>query len=185
MGFIDIIIGALLVFGFYKGFKNGLFVELASIVAFFVGIFIAIKFSFIVAGIFEKNVSWSPKTVQAMAFLITLGIVVVLIHLAAKILSGLASFAFLGWANTLGGGIFGALKTAIIIGIMLNLFQKVNMNDMLVSKETQENSLFYTPCLKTSETLLPILGDWFTDLKEKAASLETQETSEVAKDSLQ
>ena len=34
MGFIDIIIGALLVFGFYKGFKNGLFVELASLVVF-------------------------------------------------------------------------------------------------------------------------------------------------------
>jgi len=187
MGFIDIIIGALLVFGFYKGFKNGLFVELASLVAFFVGIFIAIKFSYIVAGLFEKNVSWSPKTVQVFSFIITLGMVVAVIHLAAKALSGLASFAFLGWANTLGGGLFGALKTALFIGIILNLFQKVNINNMLVSKDTQENSLFFTPCMKTSEALLPVLGDWFTDLKEKAASLKTEEeeTSEVAKDSLQ
>jgi membrane protein required for colicin V production len=186
MGFIDIIIGALLVFGFYKGFKNGLFVELASLVAFFVGIFIAIKFSYIVAGLFEKNVSWSPKTVQVFSFIITLGIVIVVIHLAAKALSGLANFAFLGWANTLGGGLFGALKTALFIGIILNLFQKVNINDMLVSKETQESSLFFTPCMKTSETLLPVLGDWFTDLKEKAASLKTEEeTSEVKKDSIQ
>ncbi|RXR20867.1 CvpA family protein [Flavobacterium amnicola] len=186
MGFIDIIIGALLVFGFYKGFKNGLFVELASLVAFFVGIFIAIKFSYLVAGLFEKNVSWPPKTVQVFSFIITLGIVIVVIHLAAKALSGLANFAFLGWANTLGGGLFGALKTALFIGIILNLFQKVNINDMLVSKETQESSLFFMPCMKTSETLLPVLGDWFTDLKEKAASLKTEdETSEVAKDSLQ
>lgn len=186
MGLIDIIIGALLVFGFYKGFKNGLFVELASLVAFFIGIFIAIKFSYIMAGFFEKNVSWSPKTIQVAAFVITLGIVVVVIHLAAKVLSGLASFAFLGWANTLAGGVFGALKTALLIGIILNLFQKVNVNDMLVSKETQENSLFFTPCMKTSETLLPVLGDWFTDLKEKAASLKTEdETSEVVKDSVQ
>lgn len=186
MGIIDIALGALLVFGFYKGFKNGLFVELASLVAFFVGIFIAIKFSYIVAGIFEKNVSWSPKTIQVVAFVITLGIVVLLIHLAAKLLSGLASFAFLGWANTLAGGAFGAIKTALLIGVVLNLFQKVNINDMLVSKETQESSLLFNPCMKTAETLLPVLGDWFTDLKEKAASLKTEEEStEVVKDSLQ
>ncbi|WP_136667254.1 CvpA family protein [Flavobacterium sp. H122] len=186
MGFIDIIIGALLVFGFYKGFKNGLFVELASLVAFFVGIFIAIKFSYIVSEALEKNVSWSPKTTQVFAFIITLGIVIVVIHLLAKVLSGIASFAFLGWANTLAGGVFGALKTALIVGVILNLFQKVNINDMLISKETQESSLFFNPCMKTSETLLPVLGDWFTDLKEKTQEWETKnENNEIAKDSIQ
>jgi membrane protein required for colicin V production len=183
MGFIDIILGALLVFGFYKGFKNGLFVELASLVAFFAGIFIAIKFSYIVAGFFEKNVTWSPKTIQVSAFVVTLALVVLGIHLAAKVLSGIASFAFMGWANTLAGGVFGAIKTALLIGIVLNLFQKVNINDMIVSKETQESSLLFNPCMKTSETLLPVLGDWFTDLKEKAASLKT-ENDEVVKDSV-
>ncbi len=186
MGFIDIILAAVLVFGFYKGFKNGLFVELASIVAFFVGIFIAIKFSYIVAGYFEKNVSWSPKTIAVSSFVITLAIVILLIHLAAKVLSGLANFAFLGWANTLVGGIFGLLKTAILLGIILNLFQKVNVNHMLLSKETQENSLLYAPCVKTSETLVPILSDWFTSWKEKAAAIEVtpEEGTEIPKDSI-
>lgn len=188
MDFIDIIIGALLVFGFYKGFKNGLFVELATLIAFFVGIFIAIKFSYIASGILEKNVSWSPKTIQVFAFVLTLGLVILGIHLLAKLLSGIASFAFLGWANTLVGGIFGALKTALIIGVVLNLFQKVNINDMLISKETQESSLFFNPCMKTSEVLLPILGDWFTDLKEKAREIDektSEEDSEMVKDSIQ
>lgn len=39
---------------------------------------------------------------------------------------------------------------------------------MLVSKETQENSLLFNPCIKTSEALLPTLTNWFTDLKEEA-----------------
>jgi membrane protein required for colicin V production len=47
------------------------------------------------------------------------------------------------------------------------LFQKVNINDALVSKETQEKSLFFNPILKTSEFMLPVLTDWFKDLKEK------------------
>lgn len=32
MGFLDIIFGLFLVYGLYKGFRNGLFIELASIV---------------------------------------------------------------------------------------------------------------------------------------------------------
>jgi membrane protein required for colicin V production len=40
---------------------------------------------------------------------------------------------------------------------------------MLVSKETQENSILFNPCIKTSEVLLPTLTDWFTNLKGKVA----------------
>lgn len=36
MGFIDIVLGALLAYGLYKGLKNGLFVELASLISFFI-----------------------------------------------------------------------------------------------------------------------------------------------------
>jgi membrane protein required for colicin V production len=185
MSFIDIVISVLLVFGFYKGFKNGLFVELATLIAFFVGMFIAIKFSYIASGILEQNVSWSPKTIQVFAFVLTLGLVILGIHLLAKLLSGIASLAFLGWANTLVGGIFGALKTALLIGVFLNLFQKVNINKMLISKETQESSLFFNPCMKTSEVLLPLLSEWFSDLKEKTLEWENEnENNEIVKDSI-
>jgi membrane protein required for colicin V production len=186
MGIIDIILAGLLGYGLYKGYKNGLFVELASFVAFFLGLFITIKFSYVVAAFLEKMVSWSHKTVMVSAFLITLVLVIIAIHLSAKIVSGIASFAFLGWANKLAGALFGTIKTALLIGVLLSLFQKVNVNNFIISKETQENSLFMTSCIKTADTLLPILKEWFGDLREKAGSLKTTEESpEVAKDSVQ
>lgn len=165
MGIIDIVLGVLLVFGLYKGLKNGLFVELASLISFFVGIYVAIKFSYVVANILANNVSWSPKSVQVAAFVVTLAAVVVGVHLLAKFFSGIASFVFLGWLNKLGGAVFATLKTVILLGIVLSLFQKVNVNDMIISKETQENSVLFNPILKTSEILLPVLTDWFKDLK--------------------
>ncbi len=175
MEFLDIILSASLVFGFYKGFKNGLFVELASLVAFFVGLFVALKFSYIVAELLDESFSWSPEKVQLIAFLITLVGVIFTIHWSAKIVSEIVNFAFLGWANSLLGGIFGTLKTVLLIGIFLHLFEKININNLLVSKETQETSLLLVPCKKTSETLLPILGDWFTSLKDKTNSIDRQE----------
>ncbi len=182
MGIIDIVLAALLVFGFYKGLKNGLFVELASLISFIVGIYIAIKFSYVVSGFLAKNVSWSSKTIQISAFIITLLIVVIIIHLLAKALTGFAGLAFLGWANSLAGGFFAAIKTALLVGIILSLFQKINVNHMLVSKETQENSLLFNPCVKTSELLLPVLTDWFVDLKTKAGSSEKEEENQSEKE---
>lgn len=162
MDFIDIIIAALLVFGLIRGLRNGLFVELASLVSFFIGIYIAVKFSYVVGAFIGES-----KSAKVTAFVITLVLVVIAIHLLAKVFSGIASFVFLGWLNKLGGAVFATLKTALLLGIVLSLFQKVNLNNTIVSKETQEKSLFFNPFLKTSEIMLPVLKDWFVDLREK------------------
>lgn len=153
--------------GFYKGFKNGLFIELASLISFILGIYVAIKFSYIVRDFLIKNVSWSSKAIQITAFILTLFLVIIAIRLLAKVLTGVADFAFLGWANNIAGAIFATLKSILLAGILLSLFQKVNINNMLISKETQESSLLFDPCVKTSEVLLPVLTDWFENLKNK------------------
>lgn len=160
MGFIDIIFAALLGFTAFKGLRNGLFVELASLISFFVGIYIAVKFSYIVGGFIGDS-----KTAKVAAFIVTLLLVVIAIHLLAKVFSKIASTLFLGWLNKLGGAFFAVLKTTLLLGVVLSLFQKVNINDALVSKETQENSIFFNPILKTSEFMLPVLTEWFKDLR--------------------
>ena len=165
MSLLDIFLGVFLVFGLYKGLKNGLFVEMASLLSFFVGIYVAIKFSYLIVSFFPA--SWSPKTIKVASFVITLLIVVIAIHQRAKVFSGLASFAYLGWLNKLGGAFFSTVKTALLLGILLSLVQKVNFNDALISKEKQNESLFFNPILQTSEFFLPVLTTWFSDLKKK------------------
>lgn len=164
MSYIDIILGSLLVFGLIRGVKNGLFVELASLISFFIGVYIAVKFSYLVGGFIGDS-----KSAKVFAFVITLIAVVVGIHLLAKLFSKIATFVFLGWLNRLGGAVFATLKTILFLGIILSLFQKVNIDDAIISKETQKNSIFFNPVMKTSEILLPVLTDWFTDLKEKVS----------------
>lgn len=160
MDFIDIVFAVILGFAAFRGIKNGLFVEIASLVSFFIGIYIAVKFSYIVGGFIGDS-----KTAKVAAFVITLIAVVIAIHSLAKVFSKIASWVFLGWLNKLGGAVFAVLKTVLLLGIVLSLFQKVNVDNALISKETQEKSMFYTPVLKTSELLLPVLTEWFSDLK--------------------
>src|SRR5687768_16006385 len=111
MGMLDIFLGAVLIFGLYKGITNGLFVELASLISFFIGIYVAVRFSSFTASFIAKHLSWSEKTIGITAFILTLLLVIVAVHLLAKVLSGIASSILLGWANALAGGIFGVLKS--------------------------------------------------------------------------
>ena len=168
MNFIDIVFAILLGFAAFKGLKNGLFIEFASVISFFIGIYIAVKFSYVVGGFIGDS-----KTAKVAAFIITLLLVVIGIHLLAKVFSGIASTLFLGWLNKLGGAFFAILKTTLFLGVVLSLYQKVNLDNALISKETQENSIFFNPILKTSEFMLPVLTDWFTDLKTKVSDEKT------------
>lgn len=162
---MDFAIGILLIIGIYQGFKNGLFVELASIVSFILGVFLAIKFSYLVKDFLESFVSWNPKTIQITAFVLTLILVIIAVHLLAKIFTKIATFAFLGLVNKLAGGIFSVLKTALLIGIVLNLVQKINIDNQLISKENQEQSIFYRPILDTTAFLMPMVTNWIDDVK--------------------
>jgi len=164
---MDFILGAFLIVGLISGIKNGLFVELASIVSFFIGLLIAFKFSYSIRVVLEDFVSWEPKTIEIASFIITLILVVVGIHLLAKVFTKIADFAFLGWLNRLVGGLVSLLKTTLLIGVILLLIEKMNVNNEIISKEKQETSLFYKPIVKTTNWLLPFFADWLEEVKEK------------------
>jgi membrane protein required for colicin V production len=163
--FLDLFLGALLVYGFVRGIWNGFFVEFASLVSLVIGIWIAIKFSHVVRAIIEGHVSWNPRTVQIFAFALTFILVVAGITILAKVFTTVASFAGLGLFNKLFGGFFGVLKMTLIISISLNLFAKINSDNDLLSEEKQQNSLFYNPIRKTAAFLYPSLEEWFTEIK--------------------
>ena len=167
MSFLDIVLGSLLAFGLYKGIKNGLFVEVASLISLLLGIYFAVKFSSLVKEILSGFVHWNPKTIQISAFIVTFVLVIIAISLLAKFLTRMASFAYLGWLNKAGGGFFRILKTILIVSIFLNFFEKINYNNFLAKKETLDKSLFYRPIQKTAGFMYPSIEKWYGGLKKK------------------
>jgi membrane protein required for colicin V production len=177
MSFLDMILGALLAFGLYKGIKNGLFVEVASFVSLLLGIYLAIKFSSLMKEIIMKHVSWNPNTIQVTAFLLTFILVVIGVYFLAKILTGIADFAFLGWANKLGGGFFRVLKTILILSIVIALFEKINFNNTFAKQETLDKSFFYNPVKKVAAFVYPSIEKWYDTFKESQTE-KSEETTE-------
>jgi membrane protein required for colicin V production len=145
MNFLDIVLGILLAWGLYKGLKNGLFVELASLVALVAGIYGAIHFSYIASDYLSQNMELSERFLKVTAFLITFIAIIVLVGLAGKLLTKIADFAMLGILNKIAGGIFGALKVAIILGAALIFFEKATASLNFINKDTQNESILYKP----------------------------------------
>lgn len=164
MSFLDIVLGLLLAYGLYKGLKNGFFVEIASLIALIAGIFGAIHFSYIAGDYLHEHMQWDERYINLAAFIITFIAIVVLVHVAGKFLTRIADFAMLGLLNKIAGGLFGALKVAIILGALLIFFERVNSSVGLIKNETMESSVLYEPVkeigafvfnavLKESETI--------------------------------
>ena len=145
MGILDIVLGLLLIYGLYKGLKNGLFVEIASIIALIAGIYGAIHFSYIAGDYLSKNMEWNERYINIASFIITFIVIVIVVQLAGKFLTKIADFAMLGLLNKLAGAIFGALKVAVILGALLVFFERANSSVNLVKSETLEESLLYEP----------------------------------------
>ena len=80
-------------------------------------------------------------------------------HLLAKFFTSIASFAYLGWLNKLGGAVFSMLKTILMLGVLISLLQKINGNGMLVKQATLDQSLLYQPVLNLAHLLFPALED--------------------------
>lgn len=167
MSIVDIVLAALLLFGFIRGLFKGLFVEVASLVALVLGVWGAIHFSYFAAEFLESKVEWNEKTINIVAFAITFVVIVLAISLAGKALTKLADFAALGILNKLAGGVFGALKIGLILSVLLIVFSKLNNSLPFMEKDDLEKSMLYEPVKSLAPMIFPSL-----------IKSETEETSE-------
>lgn len=155
MALIDIILGALLLFGLIRGLMKGLFVEVASLVALIAGVYGAIHFSNFAAEFLDSKLDWDEKYINIVAFAITFVIIVIAIALAGKALTKLANFAALGILNKLLGGVFGALKIGLILSILLIVFDNMNNTIPFADEDDLEASILYEPVKGLAPLIFP------------------------------
>ena len=148
MSNIDIVLGLFLGFGIVQGFLKGFIWGVTSLIAVFVALWGAIHFSAMVAPFISDIFSFSAKTEQVLAFIITFLIVLVLVGLAGKLLTKILESVSLGFLNRIVGAVFGMLKWSLIVGTALMYLNEGAME--LIPKKTTEESLFYNPIMKTN-----------------------------------
>lgn len=183
MAILDIILAVLLIYGLYKGFTKGLFVEIASLVSLLVGLYGAIHFSYYVGDWLKTKVAWDGKYIQIAAFALTFILILIVVSFVGKLLTKIIDAAQLGTLNKIAGAVFGAAKIALIVSVILNLFGKMNDTITFVKQETLNESILYNHVKEFAPTIFPSIMEQVENLK-KNNPFKT-ETNPSTKDSIQ
>lgn len=164
MNIIDIILLIPLVWFGYKGYTNGLAKEIASLVALILGIYISYHFSIYVG----KQVGIDGKYAGILSFVVTFIIVVVLVHLLGNIIGKSFDLVSLGFINKIAGLVFGILKVALIISLLLYFINKLDTRKLIISKKNNNESKLLNPI----KSIAPMIFSGLKDNKTERNNIE-------------
>jgi membrane protein required for colicin V production len=159
MNWIDLVIVVILILSMVSGFINGLIKEVASLAALILGIWGAIKFSSYTAAKLYDYFDMSGHYVGIIAFLITFGIIVVIIHFVGILADKIADAAALGFVNRLLGIVFGLFKTVLIMSVFFVVVNAIDARRPFLPNKTIEQSIFFNPISDIAPAIFPIIGE--------------------------
>lgn len=188
MTIIDIFFGIVAIYGFYKGFSQGIIRTVFTIVSVLIGIIAAVKFGPDMASLLESLFSSDYALVFLAGTLLTFVLTMILIRLLASSLEKILESANINILNqALGGFVVASLFIAMYS--VLVLFAD---RSRLISEETKQSSLTYEllipfpgKILNAGRRLQPTFEEFwdhsldFIDRMDKDVSVERQETDQV------
>jgi len=113
---------ALLGIGFFRGWAKGAIKQLVSLAALILGIYLAVAFDHPLSLWLSLHVHLDHSTSIVIAFVSLFVTSALLLLFLGKIVGAFVKMIALGWLDRLGGALLGLLKTALIIGLVLQLY---------------------------------------------------------------
>ena len=153
---IDLIILIPVMFFAWSGYRKGLIIEASTLIALILGLYFAIYFSDIAGGFLNKTFEIDQKYMGALSFVVNFIVVVFGVIAIGKALEKIVDVLLLGFLNKLGGAVFGMLKGALFISILIFAFSYFDLEKNVFSAEARQQSLFYEPV----KSIAPKLASW-------------------------
>ena len=161
MNTVDIIILILFVPAFIRGISRGFIDQVVSIISLILGVWLSWHFSSKVSVLLDPYLEVSQTVLNVISFLVIMIVVVVGLRLLGSLVEKLVKFVMLGWLDKILGFVFAILTMALITGILITLFNSLNVKFHLVSQELLDSSLFYNPLKTFGRTVFPFLKQLF------------------------
>lgn len=139
MATLDIIIFIIIGVGAFSGYRQGLFIGIVSIVAFFVAIVLAFHLMDWGAEVLAARVDNLTFMLPFIAFLIIFLIVIISIRSLAFLVKKTLDLTILGSLDSVAGSVLGVLKTGFILSLLLwvaNSFEFSVSEDWIAESKT-------------------------------------------------
>lgn len=165
---MDIILIIVLMLGAIQGFRKGLLVTATSFLAYFIGLYVAYRFSFITAAYLQEHHPEGGTFIDATAFAVTFFTVVILLVLIANALTKILQAAQLNFINRITGMAFGILQWAFFASVGLYVYSYISP---LITKATDKEQVDTKPSVLApyispiAPFVYPFLKEWKDNLK--------------------
>lgn len=125
MNMFDLIILIPLLIGAYKGFKDGLIVEIFSFLALILAIIGGFKLLHVVMEFMREEWNFDGQWLPFVAFLLIFVAIILLTNLVGKTLSKVVNITALGVFDKLGGAVLSVFKYALGLSILIWILDKM------------------------------------------------------------
>lgn len=151
----DIICGILLLYGVWRGWSDGIIVQLSGIIGLLLGGYLAWHYSEPVG----RWIGAEDMLGQVAGFLIIFIVIVVLLAILGRMFRGMFRFAGLGIFDHLGGLLLGGIKVALLLYVLINTYESANQVRHWTSNKGIEQSFLYKPIKEVGELAFPYLQE--------------------------
>jgi membrane protein required for colicin V production len=157
MAIIDIILLICFVPAIVYGIRKGFVRQVVEIVAIVAGVWAAFRFSALLSTWLSQYLTLEQGLLQIISFVIIVLLAVLLLGLLGSLLTRLLKLVFLGWINGLLGLVFGVLKVALVLGLLIMVFEGINSTVGLVDPESLGDAVVYQTLKKFASDIFPFL----------------------------
>ncbi len=155
MNWLDIAICILLLIGLWKGYLNGFFVELTSIIALVAAVYGSLYFSNYAGDWLREQFDWEETYIAIASFVITFIVIIFVITYVGKLITKVIKTVQLSFLNKMAGGAFGVLKMAFLASVILMFINSASGEFHIIDKEIKKDSLIYSHLEPMAPFLLP------------------------------
>lgn len=154
LNWLDLVVLGLLAFAAIRGFMRGLVVEVAALVGLVLGLWAAVHFN-------NKVAVWIGLDTdqEVLAFIVTFFGVLLAVNLMGRAITKALDIAMLGTANKLAGTLFGIVRSAFMLSVLLNIAWANSADRAIPDHRSRNESRFYKPLLGFAPLLVPALGE--------------------------
>lgn len=155
MHWLDVVILIPILLALWRGFKRGLILELATLVGLALGIYAGLHFSYYASDLLQSKLEIESEHLPILSFAVTFLVVVIAVFLLGKALERIVKMIALSFFNKLAGALFSVTKVAIIIALLLVIFDRFNSDFEWVKAEELDRSLAYKGLVEAGSVVLP------------------------------
>lgn len=164
MAILDIILLICFIPAIVMGISKGFVKQLIEVAAILIGAWAAFRFSTALSIWMGQYLTFGEKILHIICFIIIFIVIALLLNLLGELLTKVIKIIALGWINRLLGLLFGILKVALALGLVIMVFEGINTTFHIVKDGALNDAVVYQGMKHFAENVFPYLKSFVTGI---------------------